>query len=67
MSEKTTATSSSVRTVKEANRMFILSIIGCCIATAGLLYLVHIDILSYLAVAIIQWVAVVYFTMTQNS
>ena len=67
MPKGTVTPPTEVRTVKEANRMFILSIIGCCLATAVLLYLVHLDILNYLAVAIIQWVALVYFTLTQHN
>lgn len=66
MSEKTTSTSSAPRSVKAANQIFALSILGCIIATAGLLYLVQLDIISYLTVAIIQWVAVVFFALTQH-
>ncbi|MEL7020044.1 MAG: hypothetical protein AAGK47_00415 [Bacteroidota bacterium] len=66
MPNKVATTTSSPRTLKEANRLFALSIFLCCVGTAILLYLVHLGLLNFLIVAIIQWIGVVYFTLTQN-
>lgn len=51
--------------MKTARVQFAIAIILVIIATAFLMYFAYLGFLNYLAVALIQWVALVYFTLTQ--